>query len=260
LCQAALYGSKDALEALIDVGANVNTRIEHDTSRSESGKKLGYLKLDIGVVVETKFNGTTALHLAAQAGTHCSTPNRPDHLGCAELLLASGADVGAKDRTTETLKNLFPNWDEPHSASSLIPLNYAGSLDMAKLLVAHGSPLNASHSPFASAVGVLKGQQGLEIAAFLLNRGYEPNDRDRAVMAKAGVDEGAVHHRAHEMRAAERQHHLQEQLNQAPSAAPHTSSPSTPSMVIGGAVWNAREEVQAQPVAGQQAPRQRIRL
>ena len=164
LCQAALYGSKDALETLIDVGADVNARIEHDTSRSESGKKLGYLKLDIGVVVETKFHGTTALHLAAQAGRNCSTPNRPDHLGCAER------------------------------------------------------------------------------------------------MAKAGVEDGAVHHRAHEMRATERQHHLQEQLNQAPSAAPHTSSPSTPSMVIGGAVWNAHEEVQEQSVAVQQVPRQRMRL
>ena len=260
LCQAALYGSKDALEALIDVGADVNARIEHDTSRSESGKKLGYLKLDIGVAVETQFSGTTALHLAAQAGTNCSTPNRPDHLGCAERLLAAGADVGAKDRTTETLKNLFPTGDVLHSATALIPLNYAGTLDMAKLLVAHGSPLNASHSPFASAVGVLKGQQGMDIAAFLLNQGYEPNDRDRAVMAKAGVEEGAVHHRAHEMRATERQQHLEERLNQAPPAAPHPSSPSTPSMVIGGAVWNARDDVHAQPAAVQEAPRQRMRL
>ena len=260
LCQAALYGSKDALEALIDVGADVNARIGHVTSRSESGKKLGYLKLDIGVAVETKFSGTTALHLAAQAGTNCSTPNRPDHLGCAERLLAAGADVGAKDRTTETLKNLFPNWDEPHSASALIPLNYAGTLDMAKLLVAHGSPLNASHSPFASAVGVLQGQQGLDIASFLLNQGYEPNDGDRAVMAKAGVEEGAVHRRAHEMRATERQKHLEERLNQAPAAAPHASGPNTPPMVIGGAVWNARDDVQGELVAAQQAPRQRMRL
>ncbi|WHL19928.1 hypothetical protein [Stenotrophomonas acidaminiphila] len=131
---------------------------------------------------------------------------------------------------------------------------------MAKLLVAHGSPLNASHSPFASAVGVLQGQQGLDIAAFLLNQGYEPNDGDRAVMAKAGVEEGAVHHRAHAMRATERQKHLEERLNQAPSAAAYASSRSTPPMVIGGAVWNPREEVQAQPAAVQEAPRQRMRL
>lgn len=260
LCQAALYGSKDALEALINVGADVNARIEHVTSRSESGKKLGYLKLDIGVAVETQFSGTTALHLAAQAGTSCSTPNRPDHLGCAELLLAAGADVGAKDRTTETLKNLFPTGDVLHSATALIPLNYAGSLDMAKLLVAHGSPFYASPSPFVCALVALKGQQGLDIAAFLLNQGYEPNDRDRAVMAEAGVEEGAVHHRAHQMRATERQKHLEERLNQAPAAAPHASGPNTPSMVIGGAVWNPREEVQAQPAAVQQAPRQRMRL
>ncbi len=260
LCQAALYGSKDALEALIEVGADVNARIGHVTSRSESGKKLGYLKLDIGVAVETQFSGTTALHLAAQAGTSCSTPNRPDHLGCAELLLAAGADVGAKDRTTETLKNLFPTGAVLHSATALIPLNYAGTLDMAKLLVAHGSPLNASHSPFASAVGVLQGQQGLDIAAFLLNQGYEPNDGDRAVMAKAGVEEGAVHHRAHAMRATERQKHLEERLNQAPSAAAYASSRSTPPMVIGGAVWNARDEVQTQPAAVKEAPRQRLRL
>lgn len=260
LCQAALYGSKDALEALIDVGADVNARIDHVTSRSESGKKLGYLKLDIGVAVETQFSGTTALHLAAQAGTSCSTPNRPDHLGCAELLLAAGADVGAKDRTTETLKNLFPTGDVLHSATALIPLNYAGSLDMAKLLVANGSPLNNSPSPFACALVALKCQQGLDIAAFLLNQGYEPNDRDLAVMAKAGVEEGVVHHRAHEMRATERQKHLQERLNQAPSAAPRASSPSTPSLVIGGAVWNAAEDVRAQPFAAQHAHRQRMRL
>lgn len=260
LCQAALYGSKDALEALIDVGADVNARIDHVTSRSESGKKLGYLKLDIGVTVETQFSGTTALHLAAQAGMNCSTPNRPDHLGCVERLLAAGADVGAKDRTTETLKNLFATGDVLHSATALIPLNYAGTLDMAKLLVANGSPLNNSPSPFACALVAVKGQQGLDVAAFLLNQGYEPNDRDRAVMAKAGVEEVVVHHRAHEMRATERQKHLQERLNQAPSAAPHASSPSTPSLVIGGAVWNAAEDVRAQPFAAQQAHRQRMRL
>ena len=100
----------------------------------------------------------------------------------------------------------------------------------------------------------------MDIAAFLLNQGYEPNDRDRAVMAKAGVEEGVVHHRGHEMRATERQKHLQERLNQAPSATPRASSPSTPSMVIGGAVWNARDEVQTQPAAVQEAPRQRLRL
>lgn len=33
-----------------------------------------------------------------------------------------------------------------------------------------------------------------------------------------------------------------------------------PRMVIGGAVWNARDEVQTQPVAVQEVPRQRLRL
>ena len=42
---------------------------------------------------------------------------------------------------------------EPSYRGSIVHLR---TLDMAKLLVAHGSPLNASHSPFASAVGVLQ--------------------------------------------------------------------------------------------------------
>ena len=78
LCQAALYGSKDALEALIDVGADVNARIEHDTSRSESGKKLGYLKLDIGVAVETKFSASP--RRTSRNELHHAQPPRPPGL------------------------------------------------------------------------------------------------------------------------------------------------------------------------------------
>lgn len=256
LYQAALYGSKDALEALIAEGADVHARICH-TKWDTVTRKLIY---DAQVERETTFSNATALHAAAQAGANCSSPNRPDHLGCAEALLAAGADIGAKERVKATLKNVLPTGDEVESSFSLLPLNAATTLDMAKLLVAHGSPLEGTPSPFASAVGVVKGQQGMDIAAFLLNQGYQPTEYDQKLMAKVGIEQGVLDHRAHEMRATERQHHLEERLNKASSAAPHTSSPSTRSMVIGGVVWNAREDVKAQPAIVQQAPRQRLRL
>lgn len=256
LYQAALYGSKDALEALIAEGADVHARIGH-TQWDTVTRKLIY---DAQVVRETTFSNATALHAAAQAGVSCSSPNRPDHLGCAEALLAAGADIGAKERVTATLKNVLPTGDEVEFSFSLLPLNAATTLDMAKLLVAHGSPLEGNPSPLATAVRIVKGQQGMDIAAFLMNEGYRPNDHDLKVMEMVGMEKGALDHRAHEMRATERQQHLEERLNQAPSAALHASSPSTPSMVIGGEFWNGRCEVQAQSAVTQQAPRQRTRL
>jgi hypothetical protein len=256
LYQAALYGSKDALEALIAEGADVHARICH-TKWDTVTRKLLY---DAQVVRETTFTNGTALHAAAQAGANCSSPNRPDHLGCAEALLDAGADIGAKERVTATLKNVLSTGDEVEFSFSLLALNAATTLDMAKLLVAHGSSLEGSPSPFAGAVGVVKGQQGLDIAAFLLNQGYLPNDHDLKVMEMVGMEQGALDHRAHEMRATERHLHLQERLNKAPSAALHASCPSTTSMVIGGVVWKAHDDVQVQPAAAQDVPRQRLRL
>ncbi|MCA0325878.1 MAG: ankyrin repeat domain-containing protein [Proteobacteria bacterium] len=256
LYQAALYGSKDALEALIAEGADVHARICH-TKWDTVTRKLIY---DAQVVRETTFTNGTALHAAAQAGANCSSPNRPDHLGCAESLLAAGADIGAKERVRATLKNVLPTGDEVESSFSLLPLNAATTLDMAKLLVAHGSPLEGNPSPFASAVGVVKGQQGLDIAAFLLNQGYLPNDHDLKVMEVVGMEQGALDHRAHEMRSEERRKRLEETLKLAPPAVSQDSSPSSPCMVIDGALWSARNDVKTQPVAVQEAPRQRMRL
>lgn len=256
LYQAALYGSKDALEALIAEGADVHARIGH-TQWETVTRKLIY---DAQVVRETTFSNATALHATAQAGASCSSPNRPDHLGCAEALLAAGADIGAKERVRATLKNVLPTGDEVESSFALLPLNAATTLDMAKLLVAHGSPLEGNPSPFASAVGVVKGQQGLDIAAFLLNQGYLPNDHDLKVMEMVGMEQGALDHRAHEMRSEERRKRLEETLKLAPPAVSQDSSPSSPCMVIDGALWSARNDVKTQPVAVQEAPRQRMRL
>ncbi|MBB3277377.1 ankyrin repeat domain-containing protein [Pseudoxanthomonas sp. OG2] len=256
LYEAAIYGSKDALEALIARGADIQARIGH-TQWDTVTRKLLY---DAKVLRETTFSNFTALHAAAQAGAYCSSPNRPDHQGCAAALLAAGADINVKARVKATLKNVLPTGDVVDHSFSLLPLNAATTLDMAKLLIAHGAPLEGNPSPFATAVGVVKGQQGMDIAAFLLNQGYQPTEYDQKLMAKVGMEQGVLDHRAHEMRATERQQHLEERLNQAPSAALHASSPSTPSMVIGGEVWNAREDVQVQPTAVQQSLRQRLRL
>lgn len=256
LYQAALYGSKDALEELIAAGADVHARICH-TKWDTVTRKLLY---DAQVVRETTFSNSTALHAAAQSGANCSSPNRPDHLGCAEALLAAGADIGAKERMTATLKNVLPTGDEVEFFFSLLPLNTATTLDMAKLLVAHGSPLEGTPSPFSSAVGVVKGQQGLDIAAFLLNQGYLPNDHDLKVMEMVGMEQGALDHRAHEVRSEERRKRLEETLKLAPPSVSHANSPSAPCMVIGGALWRPREDNQSLPAASQDVPRQRSRL
>jgi len=206
LCLAALYGSKETLKALIGAGADVNARIEHSTFVGAQRQQTGFLRQVIG---------TTALHLAAAAGGRYSTPMCPDHLGCAQLLLAAGSNVGAEEVTTETRVAAGVICDEPQLVRTFVPLNYAGTLEMAKLLVAHGSPRNRSDSPIVSVVRMLQGRSGLDIAAFLLKEGYELTEGACAVMAWVGIQPGMLIHRAYEMRAGERHKRLERQLRQA---------------------------------------------
>ncbi|PZQ31404.1 MAG: hypothetical protein DI562_05330 [Stenotrophomonas acidaminiphila] len=206
LCLAALYGSKETLKALIGAGADVNARIEHSTFVGAQRQQTGFLR---------QVAGTTALHLAAEAGRRYATPNAPDHLGCAQLLLAYGSDVGAEELTKETRIIAGVKCDEPHLVSSFVPLNYAGTLEMAKLLVAHRSPRSTSDSPIVSAVRMLEGCRGLDIAAFLFKEGYELTEGACAVMKWLGIPPGMLIHRAYEMRAGERHKRLERQLRQA---------------------------------------------
>lgn len=206
LCVAALYGAKEALRALIGAGADVNARIEHSTFVGAQRQQTGLLR---------QVAGTTALHLSAEAGRRYVTPNGSDHLGCAQLLLASGSDVGAEELTKETRVIAGVRCDEPHPVSSFVPLNYAGTLEMAKLFVAHRSPRNTSDSPIVSAVRMLEGSRGLDIAAFLLTEGYELTEGACAVMRWVGIPPGMLINRAYELRAGERHKRLERQLRQA---------------------------------------------
>jgi hypothetical protein len=63
-------------------------------------------------------------------------------------------------------------------------------------------------------------------------------------------------------RAGQAAEHLEARLPAVSTWSPpkHSSGSDGPRMVIGGEVWNPREEVQAQPAAIHQAPRQRLRL
>lgn len=206
LCLAALYGAKKALEALIGAGADVDACIEQSTFKGAENQQMGLLK---------QVAGTTALHLAAEVGRRYSTPMCPDHLGCAQLLLASGSHVGAEELTTETRVIAGVRCDEPLLFSSFLALNYAGTLEMAKLLVAHGSPMNTSDSPIVSAARMVGGRRGLDIAAFLFKEGYELTEGACAVMEWVGIPLGMLVHRAYEMRAGERHTRLARRLRQA---------------------------------------------
>lgn len=205
LCLAALYGAKEALRALIGAGADVNARIEHSTFVGAQRQQTRLLR---------QVAGTTALHLAAEAGRRYATPNAPDHLGCAQLLLASGSDVGAEELTKETRVIAGVRCEEPHLVSSFVPLNYAGTLEMAKLIVAHRSPRSTGDSPIVSAVRMLKGRRGLDIAAFLFTEGYELTEGACAVMKWVGIPPDRLIHRAYEMRAGERHKRFEGRLRQ----------------------------------------------
>lgn len=206
LCLAALHGAKEALRALIGAGADVNARIEHSTFVGAQRQQTGLLR---------QVAGTTALHLAAEAGRRYATPMCPDHLGCAQLLLAAGSNVGAEEVTTETRVAAGVICDEPQLVRTFVPLNYAGTLEMAKLLVAHGSPRNRSDSPIVSVVRMLQGRSGLDIAAFLFKEGYELTEGACAVMAWVGIPPGMVIQRAYEVRAGERHKGLERRLRHA---------------------------------------------
>jgi cytohesin len=93
----------------------------HDAVRAENFAKVRALAGRNKAYVSARaHNGDTPLHVAALKGSK----------EIAELLLANGADVNAKDEVGFT------------------PLHHVGSKDVAKLLLAKGANVNAEGGPF----------------------------------------------------------------------------------------------------------------
>jgi ankyrin repeat protein len=117
------------------------------------------------------YNGQTPLYLAARGGGNVadSHASRPQRKAIAELLLANGADVNARNDCQR---------DTPlHGAVD------HGDVEMVKLMLAHGADVDAKDrddiTPLRKITITVSSYHGyIEVAALLLARGANVNARD----------------------------------------------------------------------------------
>ena len=211
------------VSALLDAGADPNLR---SGALSDPGDEFSDDKFPVPPLLST---------------------NRAD---IASLLLNAGADPNVEARV---------HCPPPNTFSALLEAVYYRNADLAAVLLAAGADPELYSFEGKTAhdyarefcddalLGVFAHHRSVQLQERLAQVPVEATDRF-VHSETAGITQPFVKDEA-----------LASHLTTLP-AAPHASSPSTPSMVIGGAVWNARDAVQPQPADVQQAPRQRMRL
>ena len=126
----------------------------HDAARDgDFGKVQTLVKGNPGLVFNKDEGGFTPLHWAASSG----------HKDVAELLLAHGADVNAKNNNGST------------------PLHFAAALghkDVAELLLAHGADVNAKNKGGSTPLHFAAALGHKDVAELLLAHGADVNAKN----------------------------------------------------------------------------------
>mmetsp|Transcript_31254 Transcript_31254/g.87645 ORF Transcript_31254/g.87645 Transcript_31254/m.87645 type:complete len:704 (+) Transcript_31254:67-2178(+) len=159
LCQAASAGDAPLMRRMLDNGADPNAM---------------------------DYDKRTALHLASSEG----------HLYCVELLLDSGADLNASDRwantplseavennqdtVAELLRKKGANLlDKEAASAALLAAVSMGNASRSKRLLENGAKVGAADYDDRTALHIAASEGYLEIVLLLLDRGANPNPRDR---------------------------------------------------------------------------------
>jgi ankyrin repeat protein len=151
-------GQVDAVQWLLEHGANVNARQNND--QTSTGEAVQMLRWPDGLVYATNDLGGSPLHLASAC----------DHFKTMHLLIQHGADVSARDNLNLTPLHLASRWGGTESVQLLIqhrgdvnaqdedgstPLHQASSTGVAEsiqLLIRHGADVKARNKGNATSL------------------------------------------------------------------------------------------------------------
>lgn len=257
---AAEKGRADVLSILMAAGADPNRGGEGGATALHRAAFVGdeaivSKLLDAGLhhdVVDN--NGNTPLQYAA----------RMAHAEVVEALMTAGADPHHANQKGETALHAVCSYDTTK-------VDFRELSETAKLLLVAGSDPNArdirGETPiFKAAAAADEYGEAIEMSIDLVENLVK---KGADILAKDDSGKTASFHAFHQevrtflmtAEAQARQQLLEAKLPAVSEwAPPKRQSSDGPRMVIGGEVWNPRDDVQAQPVAAQQAPRQRMRL
>ena len=171
---AAENGNAEILEALLDAGADPNAALpEGETVLMTAARTGNAAAIRVLLVrgadpnLRDSFRGQTALMWAAAR-------NNADAV---HALAELGADVHAKTETVERppLGNRLFYAPPPTGFTALLFAARSGHIDAVQVLLAAGADVNDTLSDGQSALVVAVANANWELAAYLLDRGADPN-------------------------------------------------------------------------------------
>jgi ankyrin repeat protein len=151
LLTAAYMGRRDLFDLLLEKGAGVS--LFEASAVGLSGRVLEHLDGDPALVNAYSHDGWTPLHLASFFG----------HEQIAKLLLARGADVNARSRSTRFARENTPL----HAAAA------NRQVGVAEVLIAHGADVNAKDGSGFTPLALAASSKNDLLVVILLEKGAQ---------------------------------------------------------------------------------------
>ena len=200
LVYATRANNRDAVQALLDAGADVNQVTGYGWSpllvaTQNRFYQLGLFLLEKGANPNlANKGGWTPLYLATdnrniEGGDYPVRQSDMDDLEYIKRLLEKGAEVNARMIDSTETRTVFTNqWLDERGATAFLRASQSGDLELMKLLLTHGADpkiatnLNVTPLQVAAGIGWVEGitserspQLTLEAVRLLLDLGSDPN-------------------------------------------------------------------------------------